>query len=147
MNLDDVAKSLIRYSASEQHKYKSPSLTVQIRRNLEIPTVDFETENGDEISLTSPDIGRAHDMFSRIFQNTNLRNFSMKYYVIFLKCSKLRKKYLFWPIVIRNIGEKIRRFVFRKFVKICCELDNRPHRLVGFVRELFQFWLHCGWPV
>ena len=57
MNLDDVAKSLIRYSASEQHKYESPSLTVQIRRNLEIPTVDFETENGDEISLTSPDIG------------------------------------------------------------------------------------------
>ena len=56
MNLDDVAKSLIRYSASEQHKYESPSLTVQIRRNLEIPTVDFETENGDEISLTSPDI-------------------------------------------------------------------------------------------
>ena len=57
INLDDVAKSLIRYSASEQHKYQSPSLTVQIRRNLEIPTVDFQTENGDEISLTSPDIG------------------------------------------------------------------------------------------
>ena len=68
MNLDDVAKSLIRYSASEQHIYKSLSLTVQIRRNLEISTVDFETENGDEISLTSPDIGRAHDMFSRIFR-------------------------------------------------------------------------------
>ena len=57
INLDDVAKSLIRYSASEQHKYQSSSLTVQIRRNLEIPTVDFQTENGDEISLTSPDIG------------------------------------------------------------------------------------------
>ena len=57
INLDDVAKSLIRYSASEQHKYQSSSLTVQIRRNLEIPTVDFQTESGDEISLTSPDIG------------------------------------------------------------------------------------------
>ena len=56
MNLDDVAKSLIRYSDKEQHKYESQSLSVQIRRNLEIETVDFETKNGDQISLTSPDI-------------------------------------------------------------------------------------------
>ena len=26
---------------------------------------------------------------------------------------------------LRNIGEKIRRFVLVKFVKICCELDKR----------------------
>ena len=50
-NLDEVAKSLIKYSANEKHKYKSPGLFVEIRRNLEIPTVDFESESGDEIRL------------------------------------------------------------------------------------------------
>ena len=34
---------------------------------------------------------------------------------------------------LRNIGEKIRRFVFKKFVKTCHELDNRSERKAGDV--------------
>ena len=34
---------------------------------------------------------------------------------------------------LRNIGEKIRRFVFKKFVKTCRELDNRSERKAGDV--------------
>ena len=34
-------------------------------------------------------IGQAHDMFSRIFPNTNLRIFSTKYYVIFILISSI----------------------------------------------------------
>ena len=50
----------------------------------------------------------------------------------FLKYSKLRKNAfsVHWGISflyqLRNIGEKISRFVFGKFVKTCCELDNSP---------------------
>ena len=71
------------------------------------------------------------------FLNTNLRNFCTNImYVLciclhFLKSSKRRKKLPFWPI--RNLfsfstekywWKKNHRFVFRKFVKTCCELNN-----------------------
>ena len=46
-----------------------------------------------------------------------------------LKCSKLRKRWLFWQIIcflfqLKNIWEKARRLVVWKFVKTCSELDN-----------------------
>ena len=46
-----------------------------------------------------------------------------------LKCSKLRKRWLFWQKIcflfqLKNIWEKVRRLVVWKFVKTCCELDN-----------------------
>ena len=54
-NLDEVAKSLIRYSAKQKHKYQSQSLTVEVQRNNVSPTVKW-SENGDEITLTSSDM-------------------------------------------------------------------------------------------
>ena len=68
-NLDDVAKSLIRYSANEKHKYKSPGLFVEIRRNLEIPTVDFESESGDEIRL---EVISSMDYLNHYFKLTSI---------------------------------------------------------------------------
>ena len=47
----------------------------------------------------------------------------------FIKCSKLRKNASFdqeetyFLFQLRNIGEKVCRFVFGKFVKTCRELD------------------------
>ena len=38
------------------------------------------------------------------------------------------KEFVFF-FQLRNIGEKIRRFVFKKFVKTCREFDNSPGRL------------------
>ena len=44
--------------------------------------------------------GQAHDMFSRIFPNTNLQKNSTRFYVIFVMiCAKLTKKCLFRPIL------------------------------------------------
>ena len=68
------------------------------------------------------------------FQNMNLRIISTKCYEIFvMNCSKMRKKNAFFDqqgicflFELRNIGEKIRKFVFGKFVKTCRELDKRP---------------------
>ena len=65
------------------------------------------------------------------FPNTNLWIFPTKYYVIFIfifsnaqdwdKNSFQGFSFLFQ---LRNIGEKIRRFIFGKFVKTCHELNN-----------------------
>ena len=74
---------------------------------------------------------QVHDMFSRIFQITNLLIFSTKCHLIFFslfsQMPKTEKKSLLafffnWEI----LGEKFRRFVFGKFVKTCRDLDKRP---------------------
>ena len=71
--------------------------------------------------------GQAHDMFSRIFQ---VRIYDFFFYQTFvLICSKLRKNACFdrqgicFLFQMINIGEKIHRLKFGKFVKICRELD------------------------
>ena len=57
----------------------------------------------------------------------------------FLKCSKLRKKYLVYQKGVcflfqqRTIDEKIRRFILGKFMKTCCELDNRRYAQKGII--------------
>ena len=67
------------------------------------------------------------------FPNMNLGIFSTKYYVpfvlIFSNAQNWDKRCIFWPIrffflfQLRNIGEKIRRFILRKFVKTCHKPD------------------------
>ena len=79
--------------------------------------------------------GQAHDMFSRIFPNTNLQFFLTNNHVCniclyFSQMIKIETKCLFFTnkeflFQLRNIGEKIRRFVFEKFVKTCRELNKR----------------------
>ena len=61
-------------------------------------------------------------MFSRIFRTRIYEFFlpNIMYCFDFLKYSKLRKKHLF----VISIGEKVHRFVFSKFGKTYCELDN-----------------------
>jgi hypothetical protein len=51
-NLDEVAKSLIKYSALSEHSYLSKSLVVQVRRNLEANMAGFDND-GDIIQVTS----------------------------------------------------------------------------------------------
>mgnify|MGYP007023057914 CR=1 FL=1 len=79
--------------------------------------------------------GQAHDTFSRTFQIRIYQYFlpNIVWFVCldFLKCSNLREIALYWPIkknvffyLLRNIGEKICRFIFGKFVKTFRELDN-----------------------
>jgi hypothetical protein len=71
---------------------------------------------------------------STIFPYTNLRIFSTKYYLIFVlifsnaqnweESAFLYQKWICILFQLRNIGEKIRRFLLRKSVKTCRELDS-----------------------
>ena len=73
------------------------------------------------------------------FPSTNQRVFSTKYNVILfiLICWSARKwekmpclnnKEFVVVFQLRNIGEKIRKFVLGKFVKTCHELNNRERK-------------------
>ena len=54
VNIEDVAKSFIKYTTSEEKIFSKNSLTIQIKRfsNLTQGEV-FENENGDEIIVTA----------------------------------------------------------------------------------------------
>ena len=53
MNIEDVAKSFIKYTTSEENIFSKNSLTIKIKRfsNLTQGEV-FENKNGDEIIVT-----------------------------------------------------------------------------------------------
>ena len=80
------------------------------------------------------------------FPNINQRNFSTKYYEIFvliLLNAQIWGKSLFWPIrnffsmQLRITVKKLCRFVFKKFVKTCHELVKR-FKICGICSEYFQ---------
>ena len=53
------------------------------------------------MNMSPEDLGQAHDMFSRIFLNTNLLIFSTKFYaIIFLVFSTAQN----WEIFVEKIG-------------------------------------------
>ena len=81
---------------------------------IEEPVKDFEildlnAANANDSGNSGKNaIGQAHDMFSRVFQNTNLRIFlpNIISSICFdsLKCSKLKKKWVFLQV---NLCQKL----------------------------------------
>ena len=97
--------------------------------------------------------GQAHNMFSRIFPNTNLQIFSTKYFVIFVYIFSNDQNWEWLPFLtnrefvfvfqLSNIGEKICRFVFGKFVKTCREFHNSEQNYARSWRiDQYCFWCH-----
>ena len=92
-------------------------------------------------------IGQAHDMFSRIFRIrineflvlifSNAQNWE--------KMSYLTNKRICFllQLHVRNIGEKIRRFVFKKFVKTCHDsiIDPKEKQEMS---SIVPCWLLCS---
>ena len=78
------------------------------------------------VNLSPEDLGQAHDMFSRIFLNTNLRIFLYQ-----ILCNNF-----FWLSQLlkteKNLLKKlVDSGMFGKFVKTCRELDNRSRSFNG----------------
>ena len=110
------APPVINHQHHHVHHYK-PTTTTTTRK-----------PKGSRYYFPAPNIGQAHDMFSRIFR-IRIYEFFLPNNICFdfSKCLKLSRKCLFWPICflfqLRNIGEKIHRFLFWKFVKTCREFN------------------------
>ena len=79
------------------------------------------------MNISQEDLGQAHDMFSRIFLNTNLRIFSTKYYAIIFWFSQLLKT---------------EKNLLKKFVEsyiISFSSFEQPTRIPNFCNEIFVY--------
>ena len=57
VNLDNVAKSLLKYSVQEEHQYNSTSLEVIVKKQKSDSTsVEYVNQNGDKIQVISQDL-------------------------------------------------------------------------------------------
>ena len=103
-------------------------------------------------SLNLDDIGQAHDMFSRIFR-IRIYEFFLPNNICFdfSKCLKLSRKCLFWPICflfqLRNIGEKIHRFLFwnswkhvvNSIIATTANNSRQPEGIIGFTMTSSEY--------
>ena len=56
VNLDNVAKSLLKYSVQQEHQYNSTSLEVIVKKQKSDSTfVEYVNQNGDRIQVVSQD--------------------------------------------------------------------------------------------
>ena len=82
------------------------------------------------MNISQEDLGQAHDMFSRIFLNTNLRIFSTKFHAIFF----------FWfSQLLKTEKNLLKKFVDSYIISFSS--FEQPTRIPNFCNEFFVYLL------
>ena len=63
VNLDNVAKSLLKYSVESEHSYNSTSLEVIVKKQKSQASVEYVNSNGDKIQVVSDDLDSSVSFF------------------------------------------------------------------------------------